>query len=223
MTKPDWITVSPSSHIGEGRLNITFAENTSTTPRSGAIIVKTASGLTDVIQVRQEGKVANSIQGAEIFCSVGIASSLLPNKVTDITICVQLRLSNGTKVEAGRTTLTKGGSSFLVGYLYLDSEKVSIEGEADIVAISVSCIPGTAASTAANLSYFIGNVVQAPDPILFGIQGSSATYSARFVQSTGDIWSFELDQIIPITGDTTLVYKGGADNLPLVEITRLGY
>lgn len=138
-------------------------------------------------------------------------------------MCVQLRLSNGTKVEAGRTTLSKGGSSFLTGYLYLDSEKVSIEGKANIVAISVSCIPGTAASTAGNFSHFIGNVVQAPDPLNFGIEGSSATYSTRFVQSTGDIWSFELDQIIPITGDTTLVYKGGADNLPAVEITRLGY
>lgn len=223
MAKPSWITLSKLSGTGNDTVIITAEKNVSTIPRSGVVIVKTAGGLIDVIQVEQEGKVANSIQGAGIFCSVGIASSLLPNTVTDITMCVQLRLSNGTKVEAGRTTLSKGGSSFLTGFLYLDSEKVSIEGEANIVAISVSCIPGTAASTAGNVSHFIGNVIQAPDPLNFGIEGSSATYSARFVQSTGDIWSFELDSIIPITGDTTLVYKGGADNLPLVEITRLGY
>lgn len=223
MAIPSWITVNPLTGSGNKTVSITAEKNVSTIPRSGVVIVKTAGGLTDVIQVRQEGKVANSIQGAGIFCTVGIASSLLPNTVTDITMCVQLRLSNGTKVEAGRTTLSKGGSSFLTGYLYLDSEKVSIEGEANIVAISVSCIPGTAASTAGNFSHFIGNVRQAPDPLNFGIEGSSATYSVRFVQSTGDIWSFELDQIIPITGDTTLVYKGGADNLPAVEITWLGY
>ena len=223
MAKPSWITLSKLSGTGNDTVIITAEKNTSTIPRSGVVIVKTAGGLIDVIQVRQEGKVLNHLKGSGIFCGVGIASSLLPNTVTDITMCVQLRLSNGTKVEAGRTTLSKGGSSFLTGYLYLDSEKVSIEGEANIVAISVSCIPGTAASTAGNVSYFIGNVIQAPDPLNFGIEGSSATYSARFVQSTGDIWSFELDQIIPITGDTTLVYKGGADNLPLVEITRLGY
>lgn len=223
MAKPSWITLSKLSGTGNDTVIITAEKNVSTIPRSGVVIVKTASGLIDAIQVEQEGKVANSIQGAGIFCSVGIASSLLLNTVTDITMCVQLRLSNGTKVEAGRTTLSKGGSSYLTGFLYLDSEKVSIEGEANIVAISVSCIPGTAASTAGNFSHFIGNVIQAPGPLNFGIEGSSATYSVRFVQSTGDIWSFELDQTIPITGDTTLVYKGEADNLPFVEITRLGY
>lgn len=223
MAKPSWITLSKLSGTGNDTVIITAEKNVSTIPRSGVVIVKTAGGLIDVIQVRQEGKVPNYLTGSGIFCSIGIPSSLLPNNVLDITVCTYLRLSNGSKVEASRTTLSKGGSSFLSDLLSLDSEKTQIEGEVNITGISVSCIPGTAASTANNFPHFIGNVVQAPDPILFGIRGSSATYSARFVQSTGDTWSFELDQSIPITGDITFCFKGSSDNIPLVGITRLGY
>lgn len=219
-----WFTLSKKSGSGNDTIAITAQPNTGTSPRSAVVTVKTAGGLTREIQISQEGNVPiNYLKGRGAFCSVGIASSLLPNNVSGITICTQLRLSNGTIVEASRTTLSKGGSSFLSKFLRLDSEKVPIKGEADIVGISVSCIPGTAASIAKKFPYFIGNLVQAPDPINFGIQGSSATYSARFIQSTNDTWNFELDQSIPITGDITFVYKGGSVNAPSVEIARIGY
>lgn len=61
MAKPSWITLSKLSGTGNDTVIITAEKNVSTIPRSGVVIVKTASGLIDVIQVRQEGKAANSI------------------------------------------------------------------------------------------------------------------------------------------------------------------
>ena len=57
MAKPDWITVNPSSGKGTGGFNVTFAENPSTSARSGVVTVKTISGLTHEIQVSQAEKV----------------------------------------------------------------------------------------------------------------------------------------------------------------------
>lgn len=56
MAKPNWITVNPSSGIGAGMFRITFAQNTSTSSRSGIVTVKSLSGLTHEIQVTQAGK-----------------------------------------------------------------------------------------------------------------------------------------------------------------------
>lgn len=56
MAKPDWITVNPSSGTGAGVFTITFAQNTSTSSRSGIVTVKSLSGLTHEIQVTQAGK-----------------------------------------------------------------------------------------------------------------------------------------------------------------------
>lgn len=56
MTKPNWITVNPSSGTGAGIFKITFAQNTSTSSRSGIVTVKSLSGLTHEIQVTQAGK-----------------------------------------------------------------------------------------------------------------------------------------------------------------------
>ena len=56
MAKPDWITVNPSSGTGAGIFTITFAQNTSTSSRSGIVTVKSLSGLTHEIQVTQAGK-----------------------------------------------------------------------------------------------------------------------------------------------------------------------
>jgi hypothetical protein len=56
MAKPNWITVNPSSGTGAGIFKITFAQNTSTSSRSGIVTVKSLSGLTHKIQVTQEGK-----------------------------------------------------------------------------------------------------------------------------------------------------------------------
>lgn len=56
MAKPNWITVNPSSGTGAGIFAITFAQNTSTSSRSGIVTVKSLSGLTHEIQVTQAGK-----------------------------------------------------------------------------------------------------------------------------------------------------------------------
>lgn len=56
MAKPNWITVNPSSGAGAGIFAITFAQNTSTSSRSGIVTVKSLSGLTHEIQVTQAGK-----------------------------------------------------------------------------------------------------------------------------------------------------------------------
>jgi hypothetical protein len=56
MAKPNWITVNPSSGTGARRFEITFAQNTSTSSRSGIVTVKSLSGLTHEIQVTQAGK-----------------------------------------------------------------------------------------------------------------------------------------------------------------------
>lgn len=56
MAKPNWITVNPSSGAGAGIFKITFAQNTSTSSRSGIVTVKSLSGLTHEIQVTQAGK-----------------------------------------------------------------------------------------------------------------------------------------------------------------------
>lgn len=56
MAKPNWITVNPSSGTGSGIFTIIFAQNTSTSSRSGVVTVKSLSGLTHEIQVTQAGK-----------------------------------------------------------------------------------------------------------------------------------------------------------------------
>lgn len=56
MAKPNWITVNHSSGTGAGIFTITFAQNTSTSSRSGIVTVKSLSGLTHEIQVTQAGK-----------------------------------------------------------------------------------------------------------------------------------------------------------------------
>ena len=58
MAKPNWITVNPSSGTGAGIFRITFAQNTSTSERSGIVTVKSIGGLTREIKVTQAGKVS---------------------------------------------------------------------------------------------------------------------------------------------------------------------
>lgn len=68
MAKPNWITVNPSSGTGAGIFTITFAQNTSTSSRSGIVTVKSLSGLTHEIQVTQAGK---AIKGKITFVYTG--------------------------------------------------------------------------------------------------------------------------------------------------------
>lgn len=57
MAKPDWITLSQSSGSGNGAVVVTAAKNVSTTPRSGAITVRSGS-ISKVVTVTQEGAAA---------------------------------------------------------------------------------------------------------------------------------------------------------------------
>lgn len=71
MAKPDWITLDKTSGAGNGTVIITALQNTSTSPRSGAITVRSGS-ISKVVTVTQEGaattkgKIAFRYTGAEI-------------------------------------------------------------------------------------------------------------------------------------------------------------
>lgn len=220
MAKPDWITLSPSSHIGEGRLNITFAENTSTSPRSGIVTVKTISGLTHEIQVNQAGKVANSIQGSGRFCYINVLKSAFPDFQVGIIFYAQIVLSNGTKVKAGSVLIVKEKTkNTSVGYLTLDSEKLPISGQANITHIQVTCNPPDEPTP--YYDYCTGKLSYNPGNIAFGVVGSSQIYPATFEQFTNTTWGFRFSTPIPISGDTTLVYKGNTDEVPGIVITKV--
>ena len=55
MAKPSWISLNKSSGTGGGQVNVTASENTSTSSRSGSLTIKTASGLTKIVTLNQEG------------------------------------------------------------------------------------------------------------------------------------------------------------------------
>lgn len=58
MAKPDWITLDKTSGAGNGAVIITALQNTSTSPRSGVITVRTGS-ISKVVTVTQEGAAAS--------------------------------------------------------------------------------------------------------------------------------------------------------------------
>lgn len=58
MAKPSWIATNPSSGTGGGSVNVIANRSTSSSPRSGTITVKTASGLTKTVSVSQAAYVS---------------------------------------------------------------------------------------------------------------------------------------------------------------------
>lgn len=219
MAKPDWITVNPSSGKGIGSFNVTLAENTSTSARSGVVTVKTISGLTHEIQVSQAGKVANSIQGSGFFCVIGLFASTYPAGVSQVTFCVQIRLSNGDLVQAGTVTLTKDEvEGISTGRLYLDSEKIAVNSGVTVDEIAITCNPGSTPWTAP-FNRCVGTLDYDPGNISFGTSASS--HSATFIQIAMGVCGFIISNPVPILGDTTFVYKGQPD-VPNILITELG-
>lgn len=91
MAKPNWITVNPSSGVGAGIFKITFAQNTSTSSRSGIVTVKSLSGLTREIQVTQAGK---ATKGKITFIYTG---NEISQKFVGYTL--YLGISNDTSTE----------------------------------------------------------------------------------------------------------------------------
>lgn len=220
MAKPDWITTSISSAMNGGAFIMIVAENTSTSPRSGVVTVKTASGLTQEIQVSQAGKVANSIQGSGKFCSIGIEAGTFPSGVNQVTFCASIILSGNTQqIEAGTLTLTKDESTGMsFGDLSLDSEKISVDSGVYVERILVTCNSGNIPwSTPFNR--LIGELAYDPGNIAFGTSTSSTSYSASFQQPFGYAWGFFIERV-PISGETTLVYKTPSE-LPAILITEL--
>ena len=221
MAKPDWVTVSPSSGVGAGSFNIVVASNTSTSARSGVVTVKTVGGQTHTIEVSQAGKPANSIQGSGKFCSIGIEAGTFPSGVNQVTFCASIILSgNSQQIKAGTLTLTKDESTGMsFGDLSLDSEKISVDSGVYIQRILVTCNPGNIPwSTPFNR--LTGSLEYDPGNIAFGTSASSTSYSASFQQPFGYAWGFYISGGVPISGETTLVYKTPS-NLPAILITEL--
>lgn len=220
MAKPDWITVNPSSGKGTGGFNVTFAENTSTSARSGVVTVKTISGLTHEIQVSQAGKVENYIQGSGPFCEVGVTADAFPSRVSQVTFCTQIVLSDNTTIKAGTLTLPKNESEgFSFGILSLDSDSMSIGSGLSVKQILITCNPGSTPwdvpfrKVTASLENDPGNIVFGPD--------TGVNYLATFAQPELYTAGFNMETPIPIDGDIMLVYKGDSNNLPGIVFTEL--
>lgn len=222
MAKPDWVTVSPSSGVGAGNFDIVVAPNTSTSARNGVVTVKTIGGQTHTIEVSQEGRPANSIQGSGKFCSIGIPASNFPSGVNQVTFCASIILSDSSsqQIKGGTLTLTKDESTGLsFGDLSLDSEKIAVGSEVYVQRILVTCNPGNVPwSTPFNR--VTGSLEYDPGNIAFGTSTSSTSYSASFQQPFGYAWGFYIPNRIPILGETTLIYKNPSD-LPGILITEL--
>lgn len=221
MAKPDWIIVNPSSGEGTGSFNVTCAENTSTSARSGVITVRTLGGLTREIQVSQAGKIANSIQGSGDFCAIGIPSSVFPVGVSQVTFNISIHLTNNTWVYGNSpTTITKDeGQEYSIGVLSLNSEKKSVASGVAVNAIRIACSPGAEEGTP--FDYCTGEIDNPPADMSFGMMNSTGKSSASFVQINNYTIGFDLSTAVPISGKATFVYKGSPDDLPSIIINRL--
>ena len=223
MAKPDWISFSESSGEGSGNFSILVDKNDSTSARSGVVTIKTISGLTHEIQVSQKGKVANSLQGSGVCCGIGISAVLFPSGVSQITFCVSLWCSNGSKVPAGHVTLSNNtGETFITGLLSLDFSKVAFNSGVTVKRVVITCNPGSE-PWATPFNRCIGSLDYDPGNIAFGtVENSSDHYSATFVQFSVAELGFNIPTPVPISGETTFVYKGDEEDIPVIGITRLG-
>lgn len=212
MAKPNWITVNPSSGEGTGSFNVTCEENTSTSARSGVITVRTLGGLTREIQVSQAGKVANSLQASGGCCYIQILKSVF-GILVEVTFSVSLWCSNGTKIPAGSVTLTNKGNKMATELLSFNLAKTPIDSGVTVEKIVITSNAGSIKCTG-KLGHNLVN-------ISFGTAESSTTYPATFVQFTDTEFGFNIPTPVPISGETTFVYKGNPDTIPFITIKEL--
>lgn len=212
MAKPDWITVNPSSGEGTGSFNVTCAENTSTSARSGVITVRTLGGLTREIQVSQAGKVANSLQASGDCCVISVPKSVF-GILVEVTFSVSLWCSNGTKIPAGSVTLTNEGNQVAAETLSFNLAKTPIDSGVTVEKVVITSNAGSTQCT--------GRLIYNPGNISFGTAESSTTYPATFVQFTDTELGFNIPTPVPISGETTFVYKGNVGDLPTIQIREL--
>ena len=212
MAKPDWITVNPSSGEGTGSFNVTCAENTSTSARSGVITVRTLGGLTREIQVNQAGKVANFLQASGDCCTISVPKSVFGIPVI-VTFSVSLWCSDGSKIPAGSVTLINEGNKVAFGSLSFNLAKTPIGSGVTVNRVVITSNAGSTQCT--------GRLLYNPGDISFGTAESSITYPATFVQFTNTELGFNIPTPVPISGETTFVYKGDVEDLPTIQITKL--
>ena len=220
MAKPNWITVNPSSGEGTGSFNVTCAENTSTSARSGIITVRTLGGLTREIQVSQAGKVENYIQGSGPFCEIGVTTDAFPTGISQVTFCAAIILSDNTQINAGTLTLTKNESEGLSsGTLSLDSDSRSIGSGLNVKQILIFCNPGST-PWASPFRKVVASLENDPGNIVFG-SDTGVDFSATYAQPELYAVGFNMETPIPIDGDILLVYRGDSSNLPGIVFTEL--
>lgn len=88
MPKPSWVTLDKSSGTGGGSVQVTSSQNTLTSSRSGALTVRTTSGLTKSVSVVQSGIPTFSVAGGieftrtddtsynfQCYCTVGLKTN----------------------------------------------------------------------------------------------------------------------------------------------------
>ena len=212
MAKPDWITVNPSSGEGTGSFNVTCAENTSTSARSGVFTVRTLGGLTREIQVSQAGKIENSLQASGDCCVISVPNSVFGISL-NVTFSVSLWCSDGSKIPAGSVTLINEGNHVAAEILSFNLAKISIGSGVTVNRVVITSSTGS--------TQCIGRLLYNPGNISFGTAESSTTYPATFVQFTNTELGFNIPTPVPISGETTFVYKGDVEDLPTIQITKL--
>lgn len=211
MAKPDWITVNPSLGKGTGSFNVTFAENTSTSARSGVITVRTLGGLTHEIQVSQEGKAANFLQASGDCCVLQVPKSVFGFQMSR-TFSVSLWCSDGSKIPAGSVLLADEGNNVISEMLSFNLAKTPIDSGVAVERVVITSSEGS--------TKCIGDVGIPPKDMSFGTAESSITYPATFVQFTDTELGFNIPTPVPISGDTTFVYKGSS-YMPFIYFKEL--
>lgn len=212
MAKPDWITVNPSSGEGTGSFNVTFAENTSTSARSGIVTVKTISGLTHEIQVSQAGKAVSFLQASGDCCAISVPKSVFGIPLY-VTFSVSLWCSDGSKIPAGSVKLLNEGNQLASDSLSFNLAKTPIGSGVTVERVVITSNAGS--------TQCIGGLIHNPGDISFGTAESYHIYPATFVQFTNTEFGFNIPTPVPISGETTFVYKGDVKDLPVILIKKL--
>lgn len=136
---------------------------------------------------------------------------------------MSLWCSDGRKVPAGHLTLSNNtGETFVTGVLSLDFSKAAFNSGVTVKRVVITCNPGSK-PWATPFNRCIGSLDYDPGNIAFGtVENSSDYYSADFVQFSAAELGFNIPTPVPISGETTFVYKGDEEDIPVIGITRLG-
>ena len=93
-----------------------------------------------------------------------------------------------------------------------------------IISDKISWLRDGERANSTNFNRPLSQVVSEIENRLFNEDGtstSSTTHPATFRQFTGATCGFVISNPVPISGDTTFVYKGNLDNVPVIIINEL--